>query len=119
MANKIEQLHDKIFGTHKTITSGTGEGSSFGHYPQMPTEEEFDAAISAARQEGYAEGHAEDIEGLQVKFKETLAKARAEGAEQTKAELSSSVLTSWCGKSDEYGDMLMMPAAVLAPKEKP
>lgn len=38
--------------------------------------------LIAARAEGFAEGNAEDIEELAVKFKETLAKARAKGAEQ-------------------------------------
>lgn len=41
--------------------------------------------------------------------------ARAEGAEQERERLRSSALTSWCGRSDEYGDMLMMPASVLSP----
>jgi len=42
--------------------------------------------------------------------------AREEGREQMKSELLSSPLTSWCGRSDEYGDMVMMPKTKLMPE---
>ena len=89
----VEELMNKIMMRHTTYVPDHNERWAVERNEiHIPTREELNELVDFARAEGFAECKEEGIEGLQVTFKETLAKARAEGfaegVEDTTADLA-------------------------------